>query len=399
MSSFTTTDHRANRARLDLLPWDTAMVDTGSRVMVQLPGGREKKIAVLRKPSTETVLSRCTAAASLAMRGENYSTEDRLDCASKLLERLWSDARTPHGLDRADCTMTRLSGMAANYRRGLDRLREVERRAAASDAFRPAIAPSVEDHSVEGDPWTVHAATPRHAEPMSQPHGSPADVLRYLDTVETIRDRCTAWPASWSPMLRETAATTVALGGAHQRAQDMLAAIGLPRLGKLYPVAYMAARTASGVPVETASAELGYSSPDTARVILNRRLKAARKVTAFPPIPAPLETAHRVGLTAERDGSLETAAPMVETTAPHGCDGCKADPMACEDHRVRVVKIPGGRKVWNGTAAADWTADLHPTTRRRLHTAAMLNRARVAKRAEGERAALHQAAADPAEVR
>lgn len=391
--TFSTVDRRAERARLDILPWDTAMVDTGSRVMVQLPGGREKKIAVLRKPSTETVLSRCTAAASLAMRGERYSAEDRLDCASKLLERMWADARTPHGLDRAACTMTRLSGMAANYRRGLDRLREVEARAAAVDAFRPAIAPDVLDTTTEADAWTVRAATPRHAEPM-KPTGRPADVLRYLDRVERIRDHATAWPAYWTNYLRDASPVTVELGGVHRRAQDMLAAIGLPRLGKLYPVAYVAARTASGVDVATAAAEVGMK-PDAMRQYTGRALK---RVT-FPPLPADaLTAADALGVTAERDGAPETAAPLEEGHAP-ACAECKADPMRCTAHPLKVTRLSGGRRLWDGKTAADWTGDLHPTTRRRLHTAATLNRARMAARAEAERAALHAATAEPAEVR
>jgi hypothetical protein len=166
--------------------------------------------------------------------------------------------------------------------------------------------------------------------------------------------------------------------GAHRVAREMLASLALPRLGRAYPLAYSAARSAAGVDRETVAAELGYSSADVMRVYLSR----ARKAVPSAATHAELEHADLLGITAERETAKHGAAPLEA--------GERYAPDAPAPVKVRA--IPGGRKVWNGETAAAWTRDLPPSTRARLRTAAMLNRERVAKRAAAEHAALKAAA-------
>lgn len=344
-------------------------------------------MAVWRAANLETVRSRCMAAARLSMRGDSYSSEDRADCAAMLLAELWATARTPSGLNRDDCTMTRLVGMAANRRRSLDR----DRARDSLDAANRAAAEFSTDHALPGEdsPWDGEDAAPwtikrrrSHSEPMRQPHGSPRDVLRYLDAVERVRDSATCWPIQWGAFLRDSRQPVV-LGGARCSAMDMLASLGLPRLGRAYPAAYHAARTATGVDVETVARELG-CSPDTLRQRVKRSLEA---VPSRETHPARLH-ADLLGVTAQAPTRKQTAAPLEaeERTAQNG-----AEPS--------TRRLAGGRRVWNGEAAADWTLTLPASTRRRLRTAAMLSRARVAKRAAAEHAELATAAGESGEVR
>lgn len=275
----------------------------------------------IRAGAVETVRSRCAAAARLAMRGEMYSPDDRADVAAELLARLYAETPTPAGLPFELASMTRLIGMASNMRRTLDRDRA---RDAQDCADRAAAAFS---------PGLAH--------------------LQEQERAETGPD------------------------AAHGRARDMLSALGLPRLGRAYPVAYTAARSAQGVELETVAAEMGARDADALR------LKAWRAVKAIPSLQTHTRTAHAdlLGLTAEREGATH-AAPLeaperyaLETAAP-----------------VKVRRLPGGRRVWDGKTRASWTEHLTETQRTRLRTAALITRERVARRAAAEHAELRAAA-------
>lgn len=149
-----------------------------------------------RRIDVTDLQSRCAAAARMALRGQNWSAEDRADCAADLVCRVWSDVvesnrigsragkvrssvaygdrvtysqKSPQkSLDRVDtdarvatipadlATFTRLYGLASNYRRGVERQRERDIADAmlnaerASDFHAFTEAPASE---VGGTPW------------------------------------------------------------------------------------------------------------------------------------------------------------------------------------------------------------------------------------------------------
>jgi hypothetical protein len=114
-----------------------------------------------RRIDVSDLQSRCAAAARMALRGQNWSTEDRADCAAELVCRVWADVvesnrigsragqvrssvksgdRVTYSKKNAQkskdtvstdarittvpaelATFTRLYGLASNYRRGVER--------------------------------------------------------------------------------------------------------------------------------------------------------------------------------------------------------------------------------------------------------------------------------------
>lgn len=212
---------------------------------------------------------RALAAASLAMRGSMYAPEDRAECAAVISETLLSKAQrrdrysapdlsgplgapcadsaergamlrrldnwhrqgsmldflrtAPTGeILRSDATFTRMSGIAANYRRSIDRTRIREEQEAGERA------------ATEG--------------------------FRVPSFADTLSELAELHPVA-----------------AHRAAREALSALGLPRLGKAYPLAYAAVR---GIAERSACHELGIGADSrtdgAARVAVSKALSKAR---------------------------------------------------------------------------------------------------------------------------
>jgi hypothetical protein len=86
------------------------------------------------------LMRRCQDAARLAVWGSDYSSEDRADCASHLIE--WVLQRTPGASNQSGClpmvsdphvSLHSLIRQAGDWRRSLDRIRATETRAVKAD--------------------------------------------------------------------------------------------------------------------------------------------------------------------------------------------------------------------------------------------------------------------------
>lgn len=87
----------------------------------------------------EELIDRCRSAAVLELVGQNYSTDDRLDCASDMILRIFSETHgAPPRRQSGRISWTRLRGDAANYRRSLDAARKRDTDNAESDAAEHA---------------------------------------------------------------------------------------------------------------------------------------------------------------------------------------------------------------------------------------------------------------------
>lgn len=149
-----------------------------------------------RRIDVSDLQSRCAAAARMALRGQNWSAEDRADCAADLVCRVWADVVESNRIgsragqvrssvksgDRVTytkkspqkskdtvgtdarittipaelATFTRLYGLASNYRRGVERQRDRDMADALLNAERAeSFVPYVEAPASEtgGTPW------------------------------------------------------------------------------------------------------------------------------------------------------------------------------------------------------------------------------------------------------
>jgi hypothetical protein len=300
--------------------------------------------------------SRTYAAAKLAMQSSEYSHDDRLDCSAAIIGRLMADAqdhmnRVPakHGaardvlayMRRAElrapsygetipsslASFSRMSGMAANFRRSLDRRRAAEDRAMAASAASADF-------------------TPRMAE-------------------DATTDLATQRPEA-----------------AHAAAREALAALGLPRLGRAYPLAYAAVRA---IPERTALAELGIgshaASDGATRVAVSSALSRARKAVPSAQRWDMAEHLRAVGL-------LDTeGCAMKPTRSRNTSANLDTRERTSQRHMDAALEqrhtAPDPR-----SEPADWTRDLAPATDARLARAVELRRMRADARKLAEREAL-----------
>jgi hypothetical protein len=326
----------------------------------------------------------CAAAAALSMRGENYSPEDRAECAAAILSQHLTAA---HSAPRCDCggpadrrtvgmddygnavylravcprhrgadwrtltgrsdalpSFSTLLGTASNYRRSLSRQRARDQRDAAETAARDAFMPALPDDAPEV--------------------------------------RSTPW-------------------GARRTALDMLRTLGLDERaacrkgGPLWTAAYAAARAAAGLDSETVAAELDLS-PATYRQHLSR---AAGRIPSAAALPVSAHAAalgmedttpgHKAAWTRMHSADLDT--PTLRDHLP----AAQHAPVTCRDIRT-VLDMAGTAPEM---PAPDWTRDLPAATRARLNAAAGIRRARAAAKPAAQRATDRMAAGLPATVR
>lgn len=309
--------------------------------------------------------SRCAAAAKLAMRGANYDAEDRADCAAKIAADVLGNGRQNMRGTAADvlrfidwglshpatvaamlaedvaaipaaaASFSRLYGMAANYRRGLDRQRSRDAadaaRRAETDGFLPHVP--AEDPAYRGTPW-----------------------------------------------------------GARRTAVEMLRALGMlgrvVESGPVWTAAYAAARAAAGLDAPEIAAELDISY-DTYRAHLSRAAKRFPS-SAWAGIPE-----HSDALSIPEGGRAVKAAYSRTHSADLEADW-RTRPDNAAPVSVRVGET---RDALSLSIRPSWTLDLPHATAARLHCAADLKRARMAAKTAADSARDRLAAGLPATVR
>lgn len=315
--------------------------------------------------------SRCRAAARLEL-GEAFSDDDREDCAAYVAEHL---AHAIPGGFKAEtfpadwASMMRLRRHAGHWRR--DYIRRADRTEDIDAAAEAGFSP----RAIEADPVEV-----------------------------------------------------LTVDQAHARARDLLAALGLPRMGKAYPLAYVAARFSSAVALADddeamalIASELGYDPTagngrgggDTFRKAISRARAAVPSAARFP-MAAHLDI---LGVDIWREPSGATPLPAnfaasVQRTRAH--DGRHQDDREREGTRIRpgdrTPNVRGSvvplapvteRRIGATTASAKvagkvtparrratpaaWTLTLPAPSRRRLAMGAALMRKRVAAKSAGDR--------------
>lgn len=311
--------------------------------------------------SAADLWSRCQAAARMGMRGQNWSTEDRMDAAADALERALGASYTPpawsgtaadvlawvalaEGLAATgrvpnECAaFGRLTGYVANYRRGLERTRERDSQAAMDRAAE-----------LEFTAWTAADVSPVKGTPVQ----------------------------------------------ARRTAIELLAAIGqLDRVvhwGPVWTAAYAAARTASGTDMDADALALELDlKPATYRQHLKR---AADRLSGY-------------GARERSDGTWDLTAWADALSLPTGgralkpsrsrteaanmgdrADGWR-DYLKPADHApVEVRRMGGAKRVRMGRSA--WAIALERGTPQERRTAARLAAAAAIRR---ERAGLETAA-------
>lgn len=309
--------------------------------------------------SPADLMSRARAAARLAMRGNGYSTEDRVDCAAHIVERtlekvpslpmsgdtdrkgspaqvlawidrVWSGYLHPatHAASVPEqwATFSRMTGLAANYRRTLDRDRARDTadalETAATRSFIPAPGLSSDDPETRG---------------------------------------------SWR--------------GAAETANAMLAATGLPSEGLWWNVAYAAARSATGMGAPDVASELAVS-PATLRQHLTR-------------FPARVPASPVVGFLPSH-WHLALNTPDTATPAGHRTPMLRVDERTRPDHPAPItLRRTRTVRPWNGRKVAQWATQLPAGTDARLRRATEMKRARAQAADPAERASAKLAAGLP----
>lgn len=306
----------------------------------------------------EEALSRCFAAARLALRGERWGYTFQVDCAADLFTDLltetlsqpatgtpqevsrwidfcwqfplsaakYADAET--GIPRAKLSMTRLYGMASNWRRGHERAAERLRRAAVEGM-------SIADSAL-GAPVERPAATPT---------------------------------------------------AARQTAIDALSELGLARLGKLYPVAYAAAREADGLTGDEIAAELGVNAATL-------RKQISRAGTKVPSAATHTYREHAETLRVDEYRPAGKRGEVKPMSGPESNDWRGAG-APVPVHPVKVSMAAPTAREWDGNRCADWAKDIPATTAARLAYAAKLQRERAKNADALDREARRAAAGIP----
>lgn len=307
------------------------------------------------------LLSRCTAAARMALGGKQWSPDDRADCAGHILLETLSKvdgagaAESTWHLPADAASFRRLVNLAANWRR------------------------------------SVEAARRRDDE----------------DAAERGRNDAGEDPAL-AALLRPVSPTA---DDAHRAAREMLTALGVPRLGKLYPVAYTAARQyiareaqTDETGRETGRAALVTRPADTAAAAaeLGMTPAALRKAQSAERIARNLPSVSYRG--AAEHGALlgleVPASPARKASASRNASATLGDSLRGRETHRKVAPSPiscrmGERREVTPPA---WVETLPRTTAARLETAARMRAERAAAKDAATRAADRARVGLPAEV-
>lgn len=307
------------------------------------------------------LLSRCTAAARMALTGKQWTPDDRADCAGHILLETLSKvdgagaAESTWHLPADVASFRRLVNLAANYRRSV----EASRRRDDDDAAERGLHDAGEDPAL--------AALLRPVSPTSD--------------------------------------------DAHRAAREMLGTLGVPRLGKLYPVAYTAAREyiareaqTDETGRETGRAVLVKRAADTAAAAaeLGMTPAALRKAQSVERIARNLPSVSYRGA-AEHGALLGLEVPAsparkASATRTRSADiGDRANGWRTRPEAPAPVSCRTGERRTDITPPA-WTSTLPRTTAARLETAARMRAERAAAKDAAKRAADRAAAGLPASL-
>lgn len=316
-------------------------------------------------PVTE-LWTRCNAAASLAMKGKSYSPEDRAECAAEIAAKHWSAAKLA-GATVTTMTPRRImvggdgASGAVTY--------SGKRQAKSIDAPRVEILPT---DAIRND----------HAPSFGTLYGEARNLRRSLD-----RRRATEADHAAREAAENFAASIVIADDpedvrstpedARDRAIEMLSALGLPRLGKCFPVAYRAARAATETGADIIARELHTTVP-----ALDMAQSRARK--RIPSLNAHGRAAHADALHLP-DGGIALKPTRTRTESAD----LGATDWRCKPETVAPVTVRTDRRlIRKNDRKPDWTRGLSATADARLAKAAELRRARRDAENVAERDAL-----------
>lgn len=354
---------------------------------------------------------RAMAAARLSLRGKAWSEDDRVECAghvaahvtratygatmtgtpnevSRYIEWVWAHPllakRNELAIHESEATMSKLMGLAANWRRSELRRRATEDRAYSADmALTGATMYTEQDETYEPTEARALRLGRERAQTMlagiADLPTRAARVSAYIEAVETLAD---------------VNRVQVAESNAHHcKARDVLRSLGLPSMGKAYVAAYVASAmpTASANLTNDERADhareiataLGYDPTTSA---MRQALHRSRKAIPSAETHGYLAHADVLGVTEETDrvqhgvnvsdGDWRTD----DRTDACTCTGETATPLACTVHPITPKRLQGARrKAYDGTRSADWTQGLPGGTRDRLAMAAKLREDRRVK--------------------
>lgn len=312
--------------------------------------------------TADDLWSRCMAAAKLAMRGKEFSHDDRTDCAADIAARHWAaaveasaivsviaDRRVRIGGDGASGGVM----YSAKSRQKSKDDRSVVR--VATDALRPDHAPSFGTLYGQASNWrrSLERRRVHETEIAARNAADSFGDAVIQDTPEELRSSPEA---------------------ARDRAADMLGALGLPRLGKCFPMAYRAARQSMGgdVAAELIAKELG-----TTLTALDMSQSRARK--RIPSLATMDKAAHADALHIPTGG---VALKPSKTRAEHRSflDGGDSDWRTRPETEAPVTVRTDRRLIRKHDRRPAWTEGLPPTTAARLAKAAELRRERAAEK-------------------
>lgn len=353
------------------------------------------------------------AAARLSLRGANWSEDDRAECAGwiaaevtgaakaartgtpaevlrwidrcerfPILMRRYEDSNS--GVPRSYATMTRLTGMAANWRRSELRRRDRDERAQRERAVVEGFTATVESDQEGVDPVEVAALKIGRERATVVRRSALGDASRGV--------RVTRWIDAVLDADTQTVQRAVS-DHHHRSAREALGALGLPRMGKAYVAAYLA----SAIPSQSsatnderhaatveATAALGFTGKAPSAI----RMAAKRSRIAIPSAETHtyLDHAEVCGVTLLPDVVAHglKVSDVDPRTHDRG-DDCRcsatdehpATPLDCAQHPITVRrKIGGKRQAWNGKRTAAWTDQLPASTRARLEASAKYREAR-----------------------
>lgn len=349
--------------------------------------------------------SRAFAAAKLSMGASGYSHDDRLDCASRIVALILSDAASEGAAPVARCSATYCDGRSAGVRYVTDdHGASVPVPACTAHATRHAVA--------TGETVPAYFRDGRPLATFGRMTGVASNFRRSLDRRRVAEAKAAATGSGFDAeptgvAEARTALATISPEAAHAAARDALAALGLPRMGRAYPLAYAALR---GTAERDALAELGIgthsASDGAARVAVSKALSKARKAV---PSAARWDFAgHLQALHLLDTGGVALKPRQSTRETGKGADMDALAPSALAEQRSAWDAAENGRELRTSQRNADaalkithaaptpvapgyepsWTRALPANVDRRLARAVELKRERAQTGAAADRAPL-----------